>query len=145
MNLEHYQKLQHMFQSANVNSQIYKGTELIIEHGKATLSLNISNKFFHSLDAMHGSVYFKMLDDAAFFSVNSLVDDVFVLTTNFNTHLIKPVREEKVTAVGEVRFVSRNLFIAESTLYNEAGEEVAFGTGHFAKSRIALTEEIGYN
>ena len=29
-------------------------------------------------------------------------------------------------------------------MYNEKGQEVAFGTGHFAKSKIPLSEEIGY-
>lgn len=37
-----------------------------------------------------------------------------------------------------------NLFVAESILYNEDGKEIAFGTGNFAKSKIRLSEDIGY-
>lgn len=144
MNLDHFEKLERMFNSAKLNTEIYCGSQLKIQHRKATISFTISDKFFHSLNAMHGSVYFKMLDDAAFFAVSSIVEDVFVLTTNFNTNLIKPVSEGELTAIGEVRFSSRNLFIAEATLYNEAGKEVAFGTGHFAKSKVPLHPDIGY-
>jgi acyl-coenzyme A thioesterase PaaI-like protein len=38
-----------------------------------------------------GSVYFKMLDDAAFFAVNSIVEDVFVYTVSLNVQLLRPV------------------------------------------------------
>ena len=144
MHTEHYEKLKNMYLHANVNTNIFDTTECSIEHKKATISLVVSEKYFHALGAMHGSVYFKLLDDAAFFAVNSIVEDVFVLTTSFNINITRPVNAGKVTAVGEVRYVSRNLFVAESTLYNEAGKEVAFGTGNFAKSRIELSEEIGY-
>jgi uncharacterized protein (TIGR00369 family) len=93
---------------------------------------------------MHGSVYFKLLDDAAFFAVNSIVEDAFVLTTSFHINLVRPANSGSIKAVGKVDFSSRNLFIATSRLYNEAGKEIGFGTGHFAKSKVALTEEIGY-
>jgi acyl-coenzyme A thioesterase PaaI-like protein len=89
-------------------------------------------------------VYFKLLDDSAFFAVNSIVEDVFVLTTSFNINLIRPANEGIITAVGKLKFKSRELFVAESILYNEAGNEIAFGTGNFAKSKITLSEDIGY-
>jgi len=50
-----------------------------------------------------------------------------------------------MTAIGKVRFRSNTLFTAEATLYNEAGKEVAFGTGNFAKSKVQLSEDIGYS
>jgi acyl-coenzyme A thioesterase PaaI-like protein len=84
------------------------------------------------------------LDDAAFFAVNSIVEDVFVLTTSFNINLLRPANKGKIHSVDQVKFQSKNLYIAESKLYNEAGKEIAFGTGNFARSKIALTEEIGY-
>lgn len=133
-----------MYLSANINTQIFDTTECKIEHKKATISLTIADKFFHALGAIHGSVYFKLLDDAAFFAVNSIVEDVFVLTTSFHSNIIRPVSSGKIEAKGEVRFISKTLFIAESTLVNEQGKEIAFGSGQFAKSHIRLNEEIGY-
>jgi uncharacterized protein (TIGR00369 family) len=93
---------------------------------------------------VHGSVYFKLLDDSAFFAVNSIVEDAFVLTTSFNSNLVRPVSSGKIEAIGQVRFESKNLFMAESTLYDEKGNEIAFGSGSFVKSKINLSEEIGY-
>lgn len=144
MNIDHFGKLQNMYLKANINTQIFDTTECQIEYKKATISLTISDKYFHALGAIHGSVYFKLLDDAAFFAVNSIVEDVFVLTTSFHSNIIRPVNSGKITAKGEVRFISKALFIAESTLFNEHGKEIAFGSGHFAKSNVRLTEDIGY-
>ena len=42
--------------------------------------------------AAHGTLYFKMLDDAAFYAANSLVSDRFLLTTAFNLHFTKPMQ-----------------------------------------------------
>ncbi len=133
-----------MYLQANVNTKIYTTTKASISKEKAVISIEIEDKYFHALGAIHGSVYFKLLDDACFFAVSSIVEDVFVLTTSFNIHFTKPVSSGKIEAVGKVRFKSKNLFTAEASLYNENGDEVAFGTGDFAKSRIALTPEIGY-
>ncbi|NAS31756.1 hotdog fold thioesterase [Flavobacteriaceae bacterium R38] len=142
--MEHYKKLERMYLNANFNKEIYESTQIEIGEETATIKLTIVPKYFHALGAIHGSVYFKLLDDAAFFAVNSVVKDVFVLTTNFNINLVRPANSGVITATGKVKFKSKNLFIAESTLLNEEGKEIAFGTGHFAKSKVALSEEIGY-
>ena len=144
MNKEHFEKLRNMYLKANVNTKLYATTECNIVAEKATISLDISDKYFHALGAIHGSVYFKLLDDAAFFAVNSVVEDVFVLTTSFNINFNKPVDSGKITAIGQLRFWSKNLFVAESTLFDERGREIAFGTGNFTRSKISLTKDIGY-
>jgi len=74
----HFKKLERMYLSAPINKEIYKGITIDISNEKAELSFKISQPFFHAANAIHGSVYFKMLDDAAFFAVNSIVEDVFV-------------------------------------------------------------------
>ncbi|MCP4460208.1 MAG: PaaI family thioesterase [Cytophagales bacterium] len=144
MSTEHFEKLQRIYLKANINTQNFDTTECKIEARKSTISLTIFEKYFHALGAIHGSVYFKLLDDSAFFAINSIVKKVFVLTTSFNTNIVRPVSSGEITAIGKVRFVSKNLFIAESTLFNEDGKEIVFGTGHFAKSKVELTKEIGY-
>jgi acyl-coenzyme A thioesterase PaaI-like protein len=45
-------------------------------------------------------LYFKLLDDAAFFAVNSVVRDVFVLTVSFNIYLTRPVSAGELKASG---------------------------------------------
>lgn len=140
----HYQKLARMYLGANINQQFFESTQIQIAHETASISIDVSEKYFHALGAMHGSVYFKLLDDAAFFAVQSVVNDAFVLTSSFNINLTRPVQTGKITAVGKLKFKSKNLYVAEATLTNEAGKEIGFGTGNFAKSKLGLTAEIGY-
>ncbi len=84
------------------------------------------------------------MDDAAFFAANSVIEDVFVLTASFSINLTRPVSKGIVKAIGKIRSKTKNLIIAEATLYNEEGKEIAFGTGNFMRSRVALVPEIGY-
>lgn len=144
MDQAHFKKLERMYLDANFNKALYPTTTMKIEEEKATITMQVSDQYFHALGAIHGSVYFKMLDDASFFAVNSIVKDVFVLTTSFNIQITRPVSSGLLKAVGTVRFKSRNLFVGEATLYNEDGKEVAFGTGNFVKSKVQLSKEIGY-
>ena len=144
MNTDHYGCLERMYLSANINKDIYQGTTIHITDARAEIGLEVMTRYFHALGAIHGSVYFKLLDDAAFFAVSSIVTDVFVLTTSFNVNLVRPANSGKLRAIGRVRYRSQHLFSAESTLFNEAGKEIAFGTGNFAKSKVALTPDIGY-
>jgi len=141
---EHFRRLEKMYLGSDVNQNLYESTTVKISNKKAEISLEIDPKYFHALGAIHGSVYFKLLDDSAFFAVNSVVTDKFVLTTNFNINLIRPASSGRITAFGQLDFQSRNLFIASSRLVNEQGKEIAFGTGHFMKSQIDLTDKIGY-
>jgi uncharacterized protein (TIGR00369 family) len=140
----HLSKLERMYLSAPVNTEIYTGITIVVSPEKAELTLPIDSRYFHAASAVHGSVYFKLLDDAAFFAVNSVVTDVFVYTVSFNTQLLRPVTGGIVKAIGEVKFKSSNLFIADSVLYDEKERIVGRGSGNFMKSKIALSDEIGY-
>ena len=140
----HCRKLERMYLSAPVNNQLYNGITITISDQRAELTLKIEEKFFHAANAIHGSVYFKMLDDAAFFAVNSIVDDVFVYTVSLNVQLLRPVSSGIIRSIGELKFKSSNLFIADSTLIDENNKLVGRGSGNFMKSKIELTPEIGY-
>ncbi|MBI33940.1 MAG: thioesterase [Flavobacteriales bacterium] len=144
MTESHFKKLQNMYLNANINTMIFNTTTCSISMKKSEISLQLSEKYFHALKAIHGSVYFKLLDDAAFFAANSIIEDVFVLTTSFSINIVKPVNEGIIKAIGNVRFQSKNLIVAESSLYNAEGKEIAFGTGNFAKSKILLKDTNGY-
>ena len=141
---DHYRKLERMYLSAPVNDIVYKGITIEISDGKAELSLQIDPKFFHAANAIHGSVYFKMLDDAAFFAVNSIVTDVFVYTVSFNIQLLRPVSGGIIRSMGELKFKSTNLFIADSNLFDQKNKLIGRGSGSFMRSKIELTENIGH-
>lgn len=82
----HFRALEHMYAAAPIN-QIYEPI-LTVSEGAAEIEIELSKQYHHSGGAVHGSVYFKMLDDAAFFAANSYETEVFVLTTSFTTYLL---------------------------------------------------------
>ncbi len=144
MKKAHFEKLERMYLQANINTMIFDTTTCKISEGLAEISLTINEKYFHALGAIHGAVYFKLLDDASYFAVSSLVNDAFVLTTSFNINLIRPVSKGTLKAIGKIKHQSKEKFVAEAKLFNDKGKEVAFGTGNFSKSKISLSADIGY-
>lgn len=139
---EHYRKLERMYLAAPTNR--YYRPSIQIDDGAARISIPVRPEFFHAAGAVHGSVYFKALDDAAFFAVSSLVEDRFVLTVQFQLYLMRPVSAGVITATGRVVQRSRRLFVAEAVLADESGRELARGSGSFLPGRGELSEEIGY-
>jgi uncharacterized protein (TIGR00369 family) len=139
---EHFRKLERMYHGAPIN--VYFQPTLRVSNGTAELQMAVKPEFFHAAHAVHGSVYFKALDDAAFFAVNSLVTDVFVLTASYNIYLTRPVTAGVLRASGRVVHRSRTLFLAEAELFDGEERHVARGSGSFMRSTIALTPDVGY-
>ena len=131
-----------MYASAPINE--FFRPVLTIAEGTAELLMPVRREFFHAAHAMHGAVYFKALDDAAFFAANSLVTDVFVLTVSYTMHLTRPVTEGTVRASARVVHRSRNLILADAELFDAQGRQVARGTGSFMPGRTPLSADIGY-
>lgn len=142
MNAEHYRKLERMYAAAPV-SQWY-GTVISIADGEAEVRLPIRPDFHHAAHAVHGSVYFRVLDDAAFFAVNSRVGDVLVLTVSFTVHFARPIAHGELRAVGRVLHGAGRLFLGESDLIDDRGQLLGHGSGVFTRSSIKLGTEIGY-
>jgi acyl-coenzyme A thioesterase PaaI-like protein len=67
-----------------------------------------------------------------------------VLTVQFQVHLLRPVSEGEMRAVGTVAHHSATLMVGESRVVDFRGREVGRGSGTFQKSRIPLTAEMGY-
>lgn len=141
-NKDHFRRLERMYHGAPCNEH-YKPL-LSVKKGEAELVIDIQPSFYHAANAVHGSVYFKALDDVSFFAVSSLVNDVFVLTASFNIHLLRPVAAGQMRSHGRVVHSSKRQFIAEAELFDENGKMLARGSGAFMKSNIPLTEEMGY-
>jgi len=139
---DHFRKLERLYASAPINE--YFRPELRVSEGQAEVTIPVKPDFFHAARAVHGVVYFKALDDAAFFAVASVVTDVFVLTVTFNVYLTRPVSEGTLRAVGRVVHRSKQLFIAEAELFTEDGKQAARGSGSFMRSAIPLSS-IGYD
>ncbi|MDZ7745382.1 MAG: PaaI family thioesterase [Halobacteriales archaeon] len=138
----HCEKLERMYLSSPTSDEY--DADIDISEGEATVTVPVQEKQFHAAGGVHGSVYFKVLDDAAFFAVNSLIEDVFVLTTNFNIHLTRPVSEGEIRAEGRVVNENPRQLIGEAVAYDDEGNQIARGSGTFAKSNSELRPEIGY-
>jgi uncharacterized protein (TIGR00369 family) len=139
---QHFVALQNMYLAAPI-SELYRPS-IEISDSEARIEIEVSEQFFHAAGALHGSVYFKMLDDAAFFAANSLERDVFVLTTSFTTYLTRPVSSGRLRSVGRVVNRNKSQFIAESVLHDSEGNEIGRGSGVFVRSKIPLGKTRGY-
>ncbi|MCP4655613.1 MAG: PaaI family thioesterase [bacterium] len=142
MREEHYRKLERMYVSAPTN-QYYRPT-MVVGDDEAEILVAVRRDFFHAAGAVHGSVYFKLLDDSAYFAVNSRIEDVLVLTVTFHVTLMRPISEGEMRARGRVIHRSRRLWVADSVLVDSAGREISRGSGTFMRSRITLSPDVGY-
>ena len=140
----HYRALEQLYASAPINRK-FASTLHIPGEGLSRLEFEVSAADYHAAGAAHGTIYFKMLDDAAFYAANTLVTDRFLLTTGFNLHFTKPVRAGRVVAEGRWISGRRRVFVAEARLVDAEGEEIGRGTGTFMRSRIALSGLPGYS
>ncbi len=127
--VQHFRCLESMYMAAPIN-EIYKPM-IQIQEGVATIEIELSEKLHHSAGAVHGSVYFKMLDDAAFFAANSLETETFVLTASFTIYLTRPVSTGRLRSAGRVVSRNKTQFIAESVVYDSDGKEIGRGNGIF--------------
>jgi len=139
----HYRALESLYAAAPINSMFESKLE-IEEEGRARISFVIEPAHYHAAGAAHGTTYFKMLDDAAFYAANSLVNDFFLLTTAFNLLLTRPLKAGPVVAEGRWVNGRRRVLVADARLIDAEGEEVARGTGTFMRSRIRLASLPGY-
>ena len=139
----HFQKLISMYAAAPFN-EIYQ-PKMSIEQGKAEIEIELSEKFHHSAGGVHGVVYLKMLDDAAFFAANSLETEVFVLTTSFTTYITRPVASGIMKAVGKVVNQNKSQFIVEAIVYDTQGREIGRGNGIFVRGKFPLKDAAGYD
>jgi len=139
----HYRALERLYAAAEIN-RLFPSQLAIAGEGRARISFVVDPRYFHAAGAAHGTLYFKMLDDAAFYAANSLVTDRFLLTTAFNLHFTAPVRAGPVHAEGTWISGRRRVYVAEARLVDSEGEEIARGTGTFMRSHIALSSLPGY-
>jgi uncharacterized protein (TIGR00369 family) len=139
----HLRALESLYNSAPINT-LFRSQIVLAEAGRSEIRFMVERDSFHAAGAAHGTLYFKMLDDAAFYAANGLVSDRFLLTTAFNLHFTKPMRSGEARAEGRWISGKRRVFVAEARIVDAEGEECARGTGTFMRSHIALSGLDGY-
>ncbi|NND71877.1 MAG: PaaI family thioesterase [Rhodothermales bacterium] len=139
---DHFRKLQNMYQGAAIN-QIFKST-LEVGDGSAAIILPLDVSFNHAFGSAHGAVYFKLLDDAAYFAAASLVEDRCIVTVSFSIQLIKAAASGVLSAEGHVVSNAGRILVAESQIVDDSDDLVAIGHGTFARSGQRLSDVEEY-
>lgn len=133
----HWRRLERLYLGAPINE--YFQPTITVRDGEADVGVVVRADFYHAAAAMHGAVYFKLIDDAAFFAVASRVTDVFVLTATLSVTFTKPVTSGSLTAFGKVTGQEGRRFNAEARIADDAGNTVGHGAGVFVRSKIPLS------
>ncbi len=142
MSSEHHRRLETMYVAAPING-IYQ-PRIQISDGTAEIWCQAKPELHHSGKFLHGSVFFKMLDDAAFFAVASQVPEAFVVTASFHLSFLRAITVGEMHSVGRVVRMSSSVCVAEATLFGPDGREAARGSGDFVRSKTRLAAELGY-
>lgn len=139
----HLRALESLYRSAPVN-RLFDSQIEIVEPGFARIRFRVEEAHFHAAGAAHGTLYFKMMDDAAFYACNSLVSDRFLLTTAFNLLFTRPMKAGEAVAEGRWASGRRRVLVGDARIFDSSGEETGRGTGTFMRSHIPLTTLPGY-
>lgn len=139
----HLRALEALYASAPINGG-FDSRMSLPEAGTSRIDFTVEERHFHAAGAAHGTLYFKMLDDAAFYAANGLVSDRFLLTTAFNLHFTRPMAVGPAHAEGRWMSGSRRVFVADARIVDAEGRECGRGTGTFMRSHIALAGLDGY-
>lgn len=107
------------------------------------VTIDIGPALFHAAGSLHGSVYFKALDDAAFFAANSVEKQGFTVTARFEVELLAPVQQGPLRAVGTLERSDGRKHWASSELFVGTGACVGRGSGVFVR-RGDLADVPGY-
>ncbi|HEV2815742.1 MAG TPA: PaaI family thioesterase [Allosphingosinicella sp.] len=139
----HFRALEALYRHAAIN-RLFDSEIEIGEAGVCRIRFEVGPETDHAAGAAHGTLYFKMMDDAAFYACNSMVSDRFLLTTAFNLVFTRPLKAGPVVAEGRWVSGKRRVFVGEARLVLPDGEEAARGTGTFMRSHIPLSSLAGY-
>lgn len=140
-NEQHFRRLQDVYHTAPVNVEMKPKLE--VSWGAATSVMVAEKKYFHAGKGLHGALYFKMLDDTAYFACQSVEREYFLLTAEFTTRFFKPVTGGELVCESKIDHIDGKKYRASAKLFwNDelAGE----GSGLFLRSRIRLDDLEAY-
>ena len=139
----HYRKLENLFYAAPVQ-KLYPGIRININHETCLITYPVNSAHFHGGNALHGAVYFKLMDDAAYFAVSSIEHSTFVVTAGFDIKLLKPITTGTISAIGKLEQSKGKIYTATAELLDANGEKLATAKGIFIKTNKALQSLPGY-
>ena len=107
------------------------GISLSFDHEKHShLHLPFKKDLTHENGGVHGGVFATLLDDAGWFASAIWHEGVWVTTSEFKVHLLRPVESDDLHAEGKLIKRGRRMDIAEMSIYS-GGKLVAAGMGTY--------------
>ncbi len=105
-----------------------------INLGECKVKAEVNPRFFHGGGIIHGSIIFRLLDDACTFAAWSYVEDKVCVTKSLHIHYQSPIHTGTMQAYGKVLDISQtaNEITVEGSLMNE-DKEVARCTAVIAR------------
>jgi uncharacterized protein (TIGR00369 family) len=137
-NKAHYRRLERLYYSAPINKDFFEGSKIEVTENAATIELKVKEKHHHAGNAMHGAVYFKLMDDAAYFASASVEEEFFILTKSYQIEFLRPVVSGMIKAIGTVVSQDEDETVAIAELFNEQGKLVGRGKGVFVRAHKKL-------
>lgn len=123
---------------------MYPSTRAFFDAKEALITLEVDRNQFHAMGAAHGSVYFKLIDDAAYFAAQAHVEDCYLLTAGMNINFTRPVTSGIIECRGKVIHRGRKMLVAEAELTDAEDHLLATGRGTFVRSEKPLEPDFGY-
>lgn len=108
----HIARVSRMFLSATIN-RFYEPS-IALEPGAAEVRLAIRPDMHHPGGSAHGSVYFNLLDDAAFLAAQTLSPERLMRTTAFTVYLLGAMSKGEGRASGRVTHVAGRQILADA-------------------------------
>lgn len=139
---EHFRSLVSMYDAAPINKLFLPS--LVLSEGVAEITLAVKECFLQSAGSLHGSVFFKILDEAASFAAYSIEPEFFMVTSSFVTYITRPVSKGILRGVGKVVNKTGSQCLAEAVVYDGDNVEVARGNGIFVRSKLPFVKAMGY-
>ena len=139
---EHLRKLERMYLAGSANQYLDAGIE--VSDGKAEIVVPIQEKFLDATGAVHESIYFGAMVDAARFAATSAAGAVVLTAVGFTMNLAGSVSEGDILVRARLMGNSEGHFLVEAALTDSKGEEIGRANGAFTGNGTELTEEMGY-
>jgi uncharacterized protein (TIGR00369 family) len=137
---DHYRRLERLYRTSGCNE--YFSPQLEVSDGSACLRIDIQPQFLNVDGTLHGSVYFKALDDAAVFAINS-IEEMALHTSAFTIYFMAPASNGTLEATGKVVGRAGRTYFAEAEA--RCGDRpVARGSGTYVRSTMPLTSVDAY-
>lgn len=113
-----------------------------VSAGEADIVIPIQEKPSHPA-GMPGTLFLKVMNDAAALAANSLVEDRYVRAASFSVSLTGTMPQGELIARGRFVGMSGDSYLAETMLTDTDGNEIGRGDGAFIVSDVELPSTAG--